>query len=636
MAQMSIPTTEPPVAESLESMQLKTLYDFNWPPLHVMMKVDPRSIAGVPRDMKMRWKRFFIELEMMRRKEDHPGYRGFNHHFKQFTKLVWGEKEWKFRVQWNPYLERMLDASLAHKFLGIAGHASSSKSTWGALWALVNFLLAPDTTKVLITSTTLEESKQRIWGAVERYWDQLLDFFGGMENLVPGKMVSSRGHIVSVVGKKRSSLAGIFLMAAAKGNEKAAQKIGFKAARVIFIGDELPLLSEELINSAKGNLVSNPYFQFIGIGNPTSHFDAFGVFVEPKAGWASINEDTMEWETELGYCIRFDGKKCPNVVEGLNKYEGLLTNDKYVWYQKELGEETFEFWQMVRGFFSPTGRTDAIYWEKDFETYHARRAVVRWVDIPTKVSVMDPAFAHGGDRAIATNGKIGRAYIDDETIRVVVQKTGHKDYGRLVTRNENKSAQIAELWAKDCQQEGLTAFQTAVDSTGGGDPFAGLVAVHMGPGTLYVNFAGEASEMPISATDTRPSKERYANKVTELWYAGKVLMHTQQIAGVDPDLIKELCARDYKSATKGKVKVETKEEMKKRTSGTSPDIGDSFAILIELGRRRFGLAAEEKAKKILKQPKVDQWGRPISANAGRIPRQDLKYVGGRGWGQRKR
>lgn len=621
----------------MESERLKTLYGFNWPPLHVMMKTDPRSLVSVPRDMKLRWKRFFIEMEMMRRKEEYEGFRGFGYHFKELVTLVWGDQAWLFKIVWNPYLERMLQFSLMHKFLGIAGHASSSKSTFGALWALVNFLIEPEITKVFITSTTLEDSKQRIWGAVERYWDRLSEFFGGKEELLPGKMVSSRGHIVSRIGKKRSQLAGIALVAAAKGNEKeAAKKIGFKARRVILIGDELPLLSEEVYNSAKGNLFSNPDFQFIGIGNPTSHFDPFGIFVEPRDGWTSVNENSDGWWTKLGYCIRFDGQLCPNVLEGVNRYEGLLTKDKFVWYEKELGKDTFEFWQMVRGFFSPTGRTDAIYWEKDFETYHCRRTLVKWVEPPSKVSTLDPSFAHGGDRAIGTFGLIGRAYIDEDTIRVVALKLRHKDYGKLVTRNENKSAQIAELWAKDCQTEGIPASHTGLDSTGGGDPFAGLVAAHMGPGTLAVNFSEAASDMPVSATDPRPGKDRYANKVTELWYTGRVLMRTQQIAGVDADLIKELCARDYKSASKGKVVVEKKEDMMKRTSGTSPDIGDSWAIFLELGRRRFGLAPEEKAKKMPKKERVDQWGRPLPIAPGRLRRQDLKYSGGRGWGQRKR
>jgi hypothetical protein len=634
MNQMSIPTTEVP--QSIDSESLKTIYGFNWPPLHVMMRTDPRSLTSVPHEMKVRWKKFFIEMEMMRQKEAYDGYMGFAHHFKELVTLVWGDEAWLFKIIWNPYLERMLKYSLLHKFLGIAGHASSSKSTFGALWALVNFLIEPRITKVFITSTTLEDSKQRIWGAVERYWDRLIEFFGGNEELLPGKMVSSRGHIVMKLGRERSQLAGIALVAAAKGNEKeAAKKIGFKAKRVILIGDELPLLSEEVYNSAKGNLFSNPDFQFIGIGNPTSHFDPFGIFVEPKDGWSSVDEESEGWWTKLGYCIRFDGKKCPNVLEQVNRYEGLLTHDKYVWYEKELGTDTFEFWQMVRGFFSPTGRTDAIYWEKDFETYRARRNSVRWVTSPAKVSVMDPAFAHGGDRAVATFGLIGKAYIDDETIRVVAQKTSHKDYGPLVSRNDNKSAQVAKMWADDCQKEGIPVENTALDSTGGGDPFAGLVAGHMGPGTHYVNFAEAASEMPVSLTDPRPGKARYANKVTELWYTGKVLMHTQQIAGVDADLIKELCARDYKSSGQGKVKVETKEEMKKRTSGVSPDLGDSWAIMLDLGRRRFGLTAEEKAKKLPKKERLDMWGRPIPITPGR-QRMDLKYSGGHGWGQRKR
>lgn len=587
-------------------------YGVLWKPLHFLMQVDPKFLNQVPADVKRRWEDFYIELWQLRLQKQ--GFKGFTYHFTRLVDIVWGDPKWEFQWTWNPNANKMLEYACKHKYLGCAGAASSSKSMFGMIWGLVNWIIFPETTKVFITSTTLEDSRGRIWGDVERFWLKFSEFFGNIPELLPGDLVSSKGYIRSRINGQKSQKAGVALVAGAKGQDKdAAKKIGFKAQRVILIGDELPLLSEELYNAAKGNLFANPDFQFIGIGNPTSKYDPFGIFVEPKDGWASINENSLEWETKLGWCLRFDGKFSPNVVAGREIYKGLLTLEKYEAFVRNLGENSMEFWQMVRGFFSPTGRTDAIYWEVDFEKYRATRRVKEWVDMPVPVASLDPSFTHGGDSAIGTFGRVGMAQFDEwgKDYRKVLETVEQIDYNLLCDKSRNKSEEVVRLFAEDLKKRGIHTRDVAVDVTGA-DSFSTLLAQTIGSGFLQVKSSETASDLPVSKTDPRLGKERFYNRGTELWYIGKELLRTEQLAGIDQTLQSDLCARDYEMVGKGVVRIESKEKMKKRTGGKSPDRGDSWTLLVEVARKRHNLSSIEEAAKVVKKknpiPPEFQWG----------------------------
>jgi hypothetical protein len=85
----------------------------------------------------------------------------------------------------------------------------------------------------------------------------------------------------------------------------------------------------------------------------------------------------------------------------------------------------------------------------------------------------------------------------------------------------------------------------------------------------------------------------YANRVTEIWFAGKELIRCGQLKGVDPELAKEMTARQYETIKGGeglRMRVEAKPDFKKRT-GYSPDNADAAFLLVDLARNRHGLIA---------------------------------------------
>jgi hypothetical protein len=342
-------------------------------------------------------------------------------HFRRFISLILDRPECNRRFEWNPYAVRMLEEAYANNFLAVAGHASCSKSEFFAVYAIGRFLVgarfpdkpvaSPEYVKVFITSTTLEESRGRIWGVVEAYWSEFCRFFGG-EQYMQAKLVSSMGKIVRLnQDGKQNQLSGIALVAGGKGQDKdASTKIGFKNRCVIFIADELPLLTHSLYNTAITNLQSNEYLQFIGIGNPTSPFDPLGVFMEPEEGWNSVNETFDGWKTKRGYCIRFDGEKSPNVLAGREVWKGILSLRTVTDLRESLGPKSPEYYRMVRGFLSPDGDANAIYTEVEITSSGSQQKVTTWLSSPTPIAFLDPAFSHGGDEAVACFCRVGEYY----------------------------------------------------------------------------------------------------------------------------------------------------------------------------------------------------------------------------------
>ncbi len=509
-----------------------------------------------------------------------------------------------------------------HYFAEGAIHHNSGKSQFGAIWALANFFIGgkepipegskkvpkwdPYFFKAFITSTTLDESRGRIWGVVETYWKEACKFFGGEANM-PGKLITSRGKIV---GKDRqtgkwSDLSGLALIAGGKGHDaEAASKIGFKAPRMIMIADELPMLTHGLYASAS-NLAANDDFQMIGIGNPDSIFDPFGLFITPIDGWSTVDENSEGWKTEIGgYCIRFDGHSSPNVLEGKRIFPGLLTKEMVDAFRERLGPNSAGYWRMVRGFISPTGSIDSIYTEQEIVAKMAAKKCMSWVDTPVKISFLDPAFSHGGDRAAYRVMRVGKIKLPDGRMISAIENIHVEDLMLRVDakhKTKDRNTQLVEFFLAENKARGVTNSRSGLDSTGGGDALYTIITMLGGEGFHAVSFAGAASDMPVSSTDKRPGKDRYANKVSELWYVGKDLLQSSQLYGLDSETMKEMTARTYKgTGEKEKVRVEPKAEMKKRTSGTSPDFADSLFGAIEIARRIGLLRVEGRAAAVTK------------------------------------
>ena len=99
--------------------------------------------------------------------------------------------------------------------------------------------------------------------------------------------------------------------------------------------------------------------------------------------------------------------------------------------------------------------------------------------------------------------------------------------------------------------------------------------------------------LPIRAVNVSesPAEDRFLNKRAELWWMIRQWLEAKDVAlpnperGVDPKtdalscLYRELVTPKYTFSSRGQIKLESKEEFKKRMQdGRSPDYADAFAL----------------------------------------------------------
>lgn len=485
----------------------------------------------------------------------------------------------------HPWAVEMVRAVIRNKYVAIGGAANSGKSHTMAAWGILNWLAQPRDTLVLLTSTTLREARKRIWGSVI-----------SLLMVIDGAPVKIRDSIGSACYINESGTlidrAGLSLVAAERSRTKDAigKLIGIKQKKIILIGDELSELSPSILNASLSNLSKNPSFQLIGMSNPASRFDAFGVWSEPKEGWDSIDTNTADnWTTKWGGdYVRFDGERSPNVLADEVIYPWLPTTEKLNEDKALLGSESRGYMRMVRAIFFDSDETEGIYSEAELAR-SGSLSKIDWEGEPTPIAGVDPAFTNGGDRTILYTGLIG--YNTDGQYCVMFD-----DYIHLNDDATNKAVprtyQIVRQIKEECEKRKIKPEDVAVDSTGAGAPFCDVLSGEWSDAFLRVSFGGKASDKRVSSNSKLVGTELYYNRVSELWFVGKELIRTKQLFGIGGDLAQEITGRNYEmvKGTSLRMKIEAKPEYKSRF-GRSPDLADAAFLCLDLARQRHGLVA---------------------------------------------
>jgi|TARA_R100001443_G_scaffold117353_3_gene141656 hypothetical protein len=516
----------------------------------------------------------------------HDSNKAKEYYFWRLCDILWNNDDLpeKMMVK-HPWAEDMIKAVIRNKYVAIGGAASSGKSHTMAAWGILNWLAAPRDTLVLLTSTTLREARKRIWGSVI----SLLSVIEG----APLKVRDSIGNVAYI--NEQGNLierAGLSLIAAerSKTREAVGKFIGIKQKKVILIGDELAELSEAILQAGLSNLSKNPSFQLIGMSNPSSRFDAFGVWSEPKHGWDSVDTNIDDkWKTKWGgQYVRFDAERSPNIKAGETVYPWLPTAEKLAEDKALLGSESRGYMRMVRAVFFDSDETDGIYTEAEI-TRSGSMGSVEWSGTPIPIAGLDPAFTNGGDRTILYTGLVG--YDNTGQYVVELQDSIHINddaTNKAVPRTYQIVRQVKDI----CLKKGVQAQDLAVDATGAGAPFCDVLAGEWSDQILRVSFGGKASDQRVSSNSKQRGQELYMNRVSELWFVGKELMRTKQFFGITNDLAQEITGRNY-DMVKGsslRMKIESKVEYKSKF-GKSPDLADAAFLCLDLARQRHGLVA---------------------------------------------
>jgi hypothetical protein len=523
---------------------------------------------------------------------NHPNLRAKEYYFWRVAELLWNDPELPeplfIRHEWS---EEIVWECLNNKYLSVGGAASSGKSHTLAGYGIIQWLSRPRDTMVLITSTSLREARKRVWGSVIR----LLSVIEGAPINIRDSIGSA--NYVDDTGTTFDT-AGLSLIAAERSRTKEAigKLIGIKQKRLILIADELGELSESIIHAAIANLSKNPFFQCVGLSNPASRFDAFGVWSAPEHGWESV--DTMTdytWTTRWGgKYMRLDGEINPNIRAGYTKYSFLPSEDQLAEDRRLMGETSRLYYRMVKAVFFDSDEDDSIYSEADLIRNKATQTT-QFVGQTDRVCGIDPAFTNGGDATMMVFATVGVNTEGQFAIRFDESITINDD---VTNKAVPRTYQIVDIIKRECVKRKIPPSNVAIDSTGAGAPFCDVVAGEWSPDILRVAFGGAASEKRVSQSSKLVGSDIYVNRVTELWFIAKELMRNFQVFGVTTEMAKEMTARRYEMVKdKGtRVKAESKGDLKGRL-GRSPDLTDAAFIAVDLARTRFGLTPTEPRSK---------------------------------------
>ena len=536
-----------------------------------------------------------IELEAFRagRTVEEGGLGKYGHLY-ECVNLLWnyGGKE---RIEWNPWLVKLLEEACDNHFLAVAGCSSSSKSFGGAIFAIVNWLSDPQNTLCLVTSTSVSAARKRIWRSITQLWGWLPKEWKDLGKIKPSLNMI---HWVPPDGSIADDGASISLVAAEPRQEASAvaKLVGLKNRLVILIADELCELSPAVL-AASDNLESNEEFRMVALSNPRNHDDPFGLFSEPVDGWASVDESCFEWQTKWGKAIRFDCLQSENFLTGEVVYKFMLTHSKIEKARQRLGENSARFYRFYRGFHAAMGMEDILYTETDFRAY--LKDTVDWgKNTPVKVAGMDTAQTAGGDKNVIVLGLFGRSKDGLHCLEYQDHLVLKENATSAIPFTEQMVDQVADYLKKN----DITPENFALDSTSN-KAFAAWVSRKVGSRVLSVEFGGRASDKPVSASDRNPAWKRFDRRTSELWGVGIELLRGGQWAGLRKfsDAISEMKSRRYEMKKGGdgeRLSVEEKKKMKLRT-GRSPDNSDAWMVLVELCRQRFHWVSEERGINIL-------------------------------------
>lgn len=535
-----------------------------------------------------------------------PAGLGLAEHYKRLDRLLWPTDVWD---EWD----EMIDTELcAGGVVGLAGGSSSGKTHGMAKFALKLYVCFPDSTTILISSTTLESLDRRIWGEILKYWKMAKERYPNF----PGVLTESRREITTdgkeIEGRDRRN--GIKGVAAKKGNQWVGlgDLIGTKNAHVALLSDESGMMPPGFFDSG-GNLRSNDWFLQAAAGNPKDPLDSFGQLCEPKSGWDQlVQEKTQIWKTRdpLGRVIRLDGTDCPNLKYGPGKEP---CKSKLTWrYVKEIeqtyGKDSWKWDMWIRARFPINVMSKRLFIRKFCERFRAFNEPEWTEGRVTKLMSLDAAFgAIGGDRCVAMELRFGPTQDSQATGEGVSVSVDSR--GRLILGGATKQrlalvktfivpvvsgGQILPTfqivnWCKHyCEENDISPSHFFFDASMRGE----LVAAFMqswSTQVVAIDFGGQCTERPDPENPAKKARDSYWKFVTELAFALRAVIAADQFRGMTLDVVREAEMRAWDQVSQGgssRVIIESKTETKERM-GWSPDCLDCLETGVE-GARRLG------------------------------------------------
>lgn len=308
---------------------------------------------------------------------------------------------------------------------------------------------------------------------------------------------------------------------------------GYHSPNLLLIADEAPGVDHQIWVSFSGLLTASNN-KLMALGNPTS---PSGDFFEACKSPA--------WKKVIISC--FDH---PNVTRNEIVVPGAVTREWIEARKLEWGEGSSLYMTKVLGQF-PTEGTDTIVPLSWAEACVGLKFEPKKDDkgnpLPWPVRIGIDVARYGADKTVFAK-MVGPTLLPLETY---AKQDTNFTIGRATILNREMSPEII-----------------AVDDSGvGGGVTDGLEAAN-----VEVN--------PINNGSSAIESDKFENRGSELWWNMREAIQRKEISlPDDTDLINQISSRKYHITRKGKIMVESKDDMKKRGL-PSPDKGDALALAL--------------------------------------------------------
>ena len=476
----------------------------------------------------------------------------------------------------------------------------------GALIVL-DWVIDPYDTVTLVGSTTRDALKLRSWESIQRYFRVLKQ---SSVFSIPGKESVSGCAILNDREKDddpgaQGSKAGIHGVALNDGGKLQGAHLPY----VRLVIDELAtIFNHQDILTTIENLQIAKDFRFVGLANPESWSNPSCQYAIPEAGIDSVNVDTGSWRSSFGCFVRHhDGFKSPCVIDpSLESKYPFLTQKRHVEaaLRRAGGNaDAPHFWKMVRGFPLPAGNSGQTVLDEAIAIRnHATDPAPSGDRVVTTAAGIDPAWTESGDsacyaRCYLKEDMFGKPYLDftNGLRKMTLNASEFKRHPAVEQMRTQVIGFMREPFAAPFRQ-------TAIDSSGNQSLADDLIIYAAAQDILAVNFATRASEEPLRAFDTQKTKDVIYDRGTEAWCVLAEFVRAGQVRGLPQTVVEALVNRRYAAnmvkdasgqkvpaGVKNPLRLEDKEEFKKRYHGRSPDECDACAMAALAIKERCGL-----------------------------------------------
>lgn len=451
-----------------------------------------------------------------------------------------------------------------------------------------------------------------------------------------------RVHNLEVEGHPSYSVNGVIVHNCKRGNAYVGlgPYVGIHNKRVRLLGDELNLMPKAMLDSTS-NLSKCEDFKMVGIGQPSDTTTAHGDLCEPHVslgGWESGIDQTPKtktWKTKWpnGVCVQLPGSDCPNFdvpEDAPVPFPFLITRKQMKDDAEHWGVDDWHYTMMNEGRMPRGVGSHRVLTRQMCEKFHALEAPI-WRDTNIKrIAFLDAGY--GGDRCVFGEMNFGKAAEADvvsiTSSSLIAQDTPLPSSRQLValvdtmvipvdaSGDELPEDQIVTFVSAQCDKRGISLDDFFYDP---GLRTKLTVAFSRITGKIGnpIDCGGKPTDRLVANGIDVICSDYYSKFVTELWYSVRLTVEADQFRGLTKDAMWEFCAREWKQVSGNRIELESKPDMKAKTS-RSPDLADAVSIglegcrqrgfvIIKAGARRMRDQSSSGWKRMLEQRAKKQW-----------------------------